>query len=454
MGKYEGLAEKLIEYVGGEDNIISLVHCATRLRFELKDESVANDEAVTETDGVLSLVKKNGQYQIVVGPKVTEVYKEINSKLGFKNSDPIDVSKEPKKKKGPLNVAQEYISAIMMPLLNIMCASGMLKGILACLPMLGVNTDAGIFTVLNVIGDALFAFLPIFIGFTAAKKFRLEPFLGATLGAILVHPALQNLDKLNVLGIDASGLSYTATVIPIVLVVMLAAPLERFLNRLLPEMMRAFFTPIIVLVVCGTIGFTVIGPVANSIAEGFKIGMVAVSNFSPILNGLLLGGLWQVLVIFGIHQPIGTILTMDLILGNPSQMIPIIAPTGFAQSAVVLMIWLKTKDKKLKALALPAWISGSIFGVTEPAIYGITLPRIKFFIISCIGSALGGAYIAVTKVTAYNMGGWGMFAFPQVISERGGVANVVNYFIAIAIAVIFSLVATLFLYKDPVEDSE
>lgn len=446
MGKYESLAKEIVQNVGGKDNIISLMHCATRLRFRLKDEKIANDEAIKSTDGVVTLMKSGGQYQVVIGNHVSDVYAEICELTGISLSGSEQLQEKQKKSVGA--VIQDYMSAIMMPTLNILCASGMIKGLLSILNISGLLPDThALYLLLDAAGDALFYFFPIFLGYNAAVKFKMTPFLGAGIGAALIYPDIQNLEGVSLFGLNISGVSYGSTVIPILLIIMFAAPLERALKKVIPDVIKTFVVPMLVLMIAVPIGFSIIGPVANSIAYGLSLALTAISGVSLPLAGILLAGLWQVLVVFGVHHGVVIVLITDLMTGNPSLLLPILGIPSFAQTAVIFAIWLKTKDLQLKNVALPAWISG-IFGITEPAIYGITLPRLKFFVISCIGAAIGGLYVAITRVTTYQMAGLGIFALPGTLSPDAGLGGIINFVIGILIAMVFSGVVTFILYKD------
>ena len=445
MGKYENLAKKIIENVGGKENIISLMHCATRLRFNLNDESLANDDAIKSMDGVVTLMKSAGQYQVIIGNHVPDVYSEICqvAQISQNNSNPSP------KKRSVGAVIQDYMSAIMTPTLSILCASGMIKGVLSLLSISGILTDShALYLLFDAAGDALFYFFPIFLGYNAAVKFKMTPFLGAAIGAALIYPSIQNLEGVYLFGINISNLTYSSTVIPILLIIMFAAPLEQALKKVIPDVIKTFVVPMLVLMIAVPVGFSLIGPVANILSDSLSIGLTNLATISLPLAGILLAASWQVLVVFGIHHGVIMVLILDLMAGNPSLLMPMLGVVSFAQTAVVFAIWLKTKDQNLKDTALPAWISG-IFGITEPAIYGVTLPRLKFFVISCIGAAIGGLYVAVTHVTTYQMAGLGIFGLPGVINPEVGLGGLINYTVGILIAMVFSGIATFVLYKDP-----
>ena len=304
------------------------------------------------------------------------------------------------------------MSGIFQPILGVMSACGMLKGFNALFLALGLYKDcSGVSILLNGIGDALFMFLPLFLGFTSAKKFNLKPMLGLAIGAAMCYPALQlsTLSKnaeplytlfantifasdvyINILGIPIISMDYTSTVIPVIFIVYFASKCEKFFNKIIPDLVKFFIVPMLVLLVSLPIGFLIIGPITMFGSMIISQVVFAIRNVSPLIAGTIVGGTWQILVIFGMHWGfIPVYINNVMTLGYDNVMMPFFACT-FATSAVVLAIFFKTKNKKLKEMAIPNFISG-IFGVTEPAIYGILLPLKKPFIISCIAGGIGGA---------------------------------------------------------------
>lgn len=443
MGKYEKLAKDIIQNVGGKDNILSLTHCVTRLRFNLADESKANDDVLKNMDGVVTVMKTAGQYQVVIGNHVPDVYNDVCKVAGITGEA---LTNAPKKKMSFKDKALDLISGIMMPSISILCASGMIKGLNTILLVTGLLTmESGMYILLNAVGDAMFFFFPVVLGYNTAKKLNMNPYIGMMIGAALCHPTINGVD-LNLFGFKVNA-TYTSSILPPILVVAMAAPLERFLNKVIPDVVKSFLVPMLVLLISVPIGFAIIGPFANLLGQGLTYIMNAAYNISPVLAGALLGAGWQIFVIFGVHMVVMIGSMMNLVAGIPDPVLPLMLAVSFAQTAVVFAVWLKSKDKKLKAIALPAWISG-IFGVTEPAIYGVTLPRIKLFVISCIGGALGSMVIAFLGTQAYTMAGMGVFMIPGMMNPADPMPGLINSCIAIAVAMIFSFIATWFVYKD------
>lgn len=449
MGKYEGLVKDIIKNIGGKENINSLSHCVTRLRFVLNDELKANDDVLKNMDGVVTVIKSAGQYQVVIGNHVPDVYKEVCFQAGISGTaTPKDVPKLSFKDK-----IFDTITGIFMPSIAAMTAVGMLKGFLALAVFLGWMDEAtGIYTLLYNISDALFLFMPVVIGYTSANKFGMDPMVGLVIGAALMYPGLQSVD-LNIFG-HVFNVSYTGTVLPIILTNIVAAFLYKRLNKVIPDVVKTFFTPLIVIVICAPLGFLAIGPAANTISDWLLSIIMGIYSLSPIIAGIILGGLWQVMIMFGVHTVFAITAIITLASGNPTPIFALIFTASFAQTATVFAVWLKTKNKKLKSIALPAWISG-IFGVTEPAIYGVTLPRIKQFVITCIGGALGGAYIGAVGILHWQMAGMGIFAIPGFIKTDGNTGMILMHVaISLLISMGFAFIATMITFKDEKVDNK
>lgn len=465
MGKYELLAKEIVKQIGGEDNVISLTHCITRLRFRLKDEKKANDDVLKGMDGIVTVMKSGGQYQVVIGNHVPVVYEEVMKLLPLEEQS----TEEAVEQGNVFNRMIDILSGIFQPILGIMAACGMIKGLNALFVALGFYTNTcGGHRMLDAIGDGLFFFLPIFLEYTAAKKFGLKPMLGLVIGAILCYPSLQtgmfsvegdplytlfagsmfeSKIYLDFFGIPIIGMDYTSTVIPVIFIVYFASKCERFFNRLIPDLVKFFFVPMLTLLVVIPVGFIIIGPIVSFSSTIISERVMAVRNVSPMLAGAIVGLIWQILVIFGLHWGfIPVYINNIMTYGYDNVMMPFFACT-FATSAVVLAIFFKTKDKKLKEMALPNFVSG-IFGVTEPAIYSILLPLKKPFIISCIAGGIGGGFYGAFNFRKFMMGGMGIFEFPAMIEPDGGMGNLMVAFAGVGITMVIAFVATLLLYQD------
>lgn len=471
MGKYEQLAKEIVKNVGDKDNIASLTHCVTRLRFQLLDEGKANDDVLKKMDGVVTVMKSAGQYQVVIGNHVGEVYADVCEAAGIGEGN---LKEAPAEKKNIFDAFIDTVSGIFQPVLGVMSAAGMLKGLNALFTAFGLYTgDSGFAVLLNVMGDAMFMFLPVMLGFTSAKKFNLKPFVGLVIGSALCYPAIQASTLaaaggplytiftgtaiespvyLEVFNIPLIAMDYTSTVIPVILICYLASKCEKLFTKIVPDFLKFFLVPMLTLFISLLLGFLVIGPVATFASNMIAQGIMTVRGFSPMLAGVLVGGFWQILVIFGVHWGIIPIYMNNIAtLGFDNVMTPFFAAT-FAQTAVVAAIMIKTKDKKLKNLCIPASISG-FFGVTEPAIYGITLPRKKPFIISCIAAAAAGGYYGLMDLREYIMGGLGIFEFPSFINPAdNSFGDVYVAAIGVVAASILAFAATMIFWKDDVTE--
>ncbi len=473
MGKYEDLAKEIVKNVGGKENVSSLTHCITRLRFKLKEESRANDDVLKKMEGVVTVMKSGGQYQVVIGNHVPEVYADVLPLLGAEDESPGNEDDAPS---GSLfNRAIDAISGIFQPILGIMAACGMVKGLNALFVAIGLYGDTGgAYLVFNAVGDGLFHFLPLFLGYTAAKKFRLKPMIGLVIGAIMCYPAVQNSalsqggEALYTLfagtmfesdvyttffGIPMITMDYTGTVIPVIFVVYFASKCERFFSKFVPDLVKFFFVPMLTLLVAIPVGFLAIGPIAVFGSTIIAEAVISVRNFSPLLAGAIVGGTWQILVIFGLHWGFIPVYINNIMTnGYDNVMMPFFACT-FATSAVVLAIFWKTKDKKLKEMAFPNFISG-IFGVTEPAIYGILLPLKKPFVISCIAGCIGGGFYGAFNFRKFMMGGMGIFEFPAMIEPDGSLGNLIVAGVGVVLTMVIAFTATMIFYREDAPAAE
>lgn len=466
MGKYETLAKDIVRNVGGKDNVAGLVHCITRLRFTLKDEGKANDDVLKNMDGVVTVMKSGGQYQVVIGNHVPEVFEDVMAILDLKEEE---VTQEDKKSGKLLDRAIDVVSGIFQPILGIMAACGMIKGLNTLFVTLGLySATCGGYMIINAAGDALFNFLPLFLGYTAAKKFKLKPMLGLAIGAAMCYPAIQSsalsaagdaaytLFKgtmfaspvyIDFFGIPVISVDYTGTVIPVILAVWFASKCEKLFNKFIPDLVKFFFVPMLTLLVTLPVSVLLLGPVATFGSTLISEFTLAVRSVSPLLAGGIVGLTWQILVIFGMHWGfIPVYINNVMTLGYDNVMMPFFACT-FATSGVVLAMFFKTKDKKLKEMAIPNFISG-IFGVTEPAIYGMLLPLKKPFIISCIAGGIGGAFYGHFNFRKFILGGMGIFELPNMMNPDGTMGNIIIAFVGIAISMILGFVLTMIFYKD------
>lgn len=462
MGKYEKLAKEILENVGGKENINSLTHCITRLRFRLKDESKANDEALKNNPGVVTVMKSAGQYQVVIGNHVPAVFEDVCSIAGISNDAPAAEAEAPK---GVLDTLIDIISGCFQPILGPLCAAGIIKGLNALLVfLLGTSfSTSGTYLVLNAIGDSIFYFLPIVLGYTAAKKFNVNVVVGMIIGASLCYPTIQT-DALSAagkaigtlpmigayytkfLGIPFVSGNYTSTVVPVICIVALAAQIQKIAEKYVPEMLQNFFVPFFVLIISLPIGLLVIGPVVGLLTQALSNFFAALYKLSPIVTATVVGAFWQCLVIFGLHWALVPMAMMNIGNLGYDTILPGMLGTTFAATGIMIATYLKTKDPNKKALAIPATIS-AFCGVTEPAIYGFLLPEKTPFVFSCIGGAVGGAVMGAMNAKMYTMGGLGIFAVVSYISPKGEAGGLVAALICGAVSMLVGFVLAFFFGK-------
>lgn len=462
MSKYENLAKEILENVGGKENINSLTHCVTRLRFRLKDESKANDEALKNNPGVVTVMKSAGQYQVVIGNHVPLVYADVCELAGISNGTQQVEEEAPQ---GLFNKLIDIISGCFQPILGSLCAAGIIKGLNALLVfILGSSfNNSGTYMILNAIGDSIFNFLPIILGYTAAKKFNVNVIVGMIIGATLCYPTIQT-DTLSAagkaigtlpfigsyytkfIGIPFVSGNYTSTVVPVICIVALAAQIQKIAKKFVPEMLQNFFVPFFVLIISLPIGLLVIGPVVSLLTTVLSNMFAGLYAFSPIVTAFVIGALWQCLVIFGLHWALVPMAMVNIGNLGYDTILPGMLGTTFAATGVLAAMYLKLKDENKKALAIPGVIS-AFCGVTEPAIYGFLLPEKTPFVFSCIGGAVGGAIMGTVAVKQYVIGGLGIFSVVNFISPKGNATGMIVSLIAGAVSLVVGFVLTMIFYK-------
>ncbi len=445
---YASLAKTIIENVGGKENVKGLRHCVTRVRFRLIDESVAKDDVIKNLDGVLTVVKSGGEYMVVIGDAVVEVYNAICSELGMADGQLTESSNNGKSEeksvgKFVMNIINTVVGAVA-PALNLICAGGVLKGILTILTMTGMmSAESGYYILFSGVADAVFYFLPVILGLNLAKKLGEDPFIGLAIGAILCYPTL-NGTSLIIFGRDVSA-TYTSTFLPVIVITAVAVPIAKFLRKYIPKAISGFMVPLTTLAIVIPLGFAFIGPFTSAVGNLINAGINTLLGVAPVLAGALVSGLYQVLVIFGIHSALTSFSFMNVLSGTPDAIMALCMFPSFAQIGVVLAMYLKTKDAKLKEIALPAFISG-IFGVTEPAIYGVTLPHIKMFIVSCIGAATSGIIVMLSNTLMYSFTGMGIVSLLGMVNPES--PNFLPVIFAAVVPFVVSFVLAFILYKD------
>ena len=451
----EKLAREIVQLVGGEKNVDSLVHCATRLRFVLKDEGKADQAKLERTEGVIAVKRHGGQFQVVIGNKVPEVYSAIGQVSNLLNSS------SPKEKTGKsvkgLGGLVDIISSIFAPLLGVMAGAGILKGLLLLASNLGwLGTKDTTYIILMAAADSLFYFLPILLAVTTARKFDGSIYVAVTIAGAMLYPSIIELKTagapVHFFGIPVIMMSYSSTVIPIILSVIVMSKLGKLFNRILHESIKNFITPLLLLVIMVPLTLIAFGPFGVYVGNAIASGIVAVFGFSPLLAGAIIGASWQILVIFGVHWGLVPIFINNIAVYGKDGIKPAAAASVFAQTGAAFGVMLKTKNKKLRALAGSASLS-ALFGITEPAVYGITLPLKRPFIAGVISGAVGGAIIGQAGTQAFASGAPGLLTLPIFYGPGG--QGFPGLILGISVSFILSAVLTYVLgFKDPVEEEE
>lgn len=453
--KYENLSKQIIKAVGGKNNIISVVHCATRLRFTLKDESKANDEEVKAIKEVLSLVKKGGQYQLVIGNNVDLVYNDL---VKIANINP----KPDKKEKDDRSVFDKIIGSItgsIAPVIPLLAGCGIGKVLLLVLTMLGVLAkESQTYMILNFIFDTGFYFMPGFVGFSAAKIFGSNQYLGAFLGLVTVHPdwvSLVSAEKpVEFLGIGVSLVKYSSTLVPAILSVWIMSYIERFAKKIVPEMIKVFAEPLLIVILSVPLTFIVIGPVGNFISNLVADGSMFIYNHGGFIAIPILAMVYPWLVSIGIHKALSPVSISLVAERGFDPIIRVVALcSNMAQAAASLAVSFKTKNKALKSLAFSSSMTAFLGGITEPAMYGVNLKLKKPMYASMIGGAVAGLFAGIVKLKAF------IYVTPGLLSLAMWISEDENFlFLAIVTLIISSIVtfiATWILgFDDPIDGSE
>lgn len=405
--------------MGGASNIKKVWHCATRLRFNVKDNNKVNQKELEKLKGIIQVVYGHEQWQLVIGTQVAEVYDQLINMKEIKDSKNLIKEKEAKNKErtgflGLLNKFISFISSLFMPFLNAICGAGVLKGVLAlCTTMKWLKETSGTYVLLNAAADSLFYFLPIFIAFNAAKQLKVDRFVSVAIAGALLYPQITTLATKNItikfLGIPVIPMSYSSSVIPIILSIWLLSYLEPMLKRLIPDSLKYVFVALIELVIMVPLTLIVVGPIGSTISSALANSIMTIYNHASLFAGLLIGGLWQVIVMFGFHWMILPLIMSNIAKLGQDPIFPIACAAVMSQAGAALGVFLKAKDNKTKQISGSACIA-AIFGITEPTLYGVTLKYKKPFYIAISCSALGGIVIGLSNVEAH------AFAFPSILS--------------------------------------
>ncbi|WNN44481.1 sucrose-specific PTS transporter subunit IIBC [Winslowiella toletana] len=433
------VAGQMVPLLGGKENIATAAHCATRLRLVLVDDSLVQKEEIEALDGVKGCFSNAGQIQIIFGSGiVNKVHAAFIQAAGISESSKSEAADIAARKLNPFQRLARLLSNIFVPIIPAIVASGLLMGLLGMVKTYGwVNADSALFVMLDMCSSAAFIILPILIGFTAAREFGGNPYLGATLGGILTHPALTNawgvasgFHTMNFFGLEIAMIGYQGTVFPVLLAVWFMSLIEKRLRRIVPDALDIILTPFLTVIISGFVALLIIGPAGRMLGDGISLVLSTLIAHAGWLAGGIFGGLYSVIVITGVHHSFHAIEAG--LLGNPSIgvnfLLPIWSMANVAQGGACLAVWFKTRDVKTRSIVLPSAFS-AMLGITEAAIFGVNLRFIKPFIAGIIGGALGGAWVVAMHV---NMTAVGLTALPGMAIVQA--SSIVNYLIGMLIA--------------------
>ncbi|GGH64558.1 glucose PTS transporter subunit IIA [Rothia aerolata] len=468
---HDALAWDILNNIGGAENVKSVIHCITRVRFYLKDDSKAKDEVVSNLDGVIDVARAGGQYQVVIGPAVEDVYDAVvkqlpSGKAGGETESEVEPEERPSGALGWLKWGFSsligVITGSMMPVIGLLAASGVLKGILTLLTIYEVvDVESQTYQIINAMGDAVFYFLPIFVGFTAAKRLGADPIIVSIIGGVLAYPALVEMAASDpsgsILGVSTNAeffgipfpmASYTYSIFPMIVAAWLCAKIEPALKKAIPAVLRMIFVPLIEVFVVSALILVVLGPIIMFISNGLAAGIQWVYDLNPAISGLIIGAFYQCLVIFGLHWAVIPLIADSIASQGYSYLNAIISATMVAQGAGALAVFAKTKNEQMKGLSGSAAIAG-FCGITEPAMYGINLKYGRVFMLASVGAAVGGFITGLMNVNMWGFVG-SLIGFTSFINPDGGFDNSwYGFWIASAATVIVSFTLVyLFGFKD------
>ncbi len=442
---YSDLAQSIIKLVGGKENIRNLIHCQTRLRFDLTDESKVKVQELQKLAGVAGVINSGGQFQVVIGTHVSEVYEEVASLLGDVEEM---AGKDVGKKKNFLSLAIEFISTSFSPIIPAMSGAGMIKALLALLVLFNlVSNESQTYYIINFMADAVFYFLPFFLANTAARKLKCNPYLAMALAGVLLHPNFAALitagEPVNLFSMPVRLVGYGASVIPILLIVICQSFIEKFFNKIIPNAVKIVFVPMLTILITGVIALVAVGPLGSYVGEFIAAGFNAIRAAAPWAPAVIVGTLLPIMVMFGIHTSIGPLDVLQLTsVGYTNIFGPGAMVSNIATGVAALVASTRTKDQKEKQVATSGGIT-ALMGITEPALYGVALPKKYPLIATMIGGGVGGLYAGLSGASRFATGSSGLPAIPLYIGEN--ISNVVNILIAIAITMITTAVATYLL---------
>lgn len=437
--------EQIINLIGGTENINSLTHCVTRLRFVLNSQEKVDIDKLKKIDGVIDVIMTTEQCQVVIGPKVKEYYNEIVKKYGdFSGDKEKSEEKAESEKKSALTILFETISGIFVPILGALAGAGMLKGVLVALSSAGIMDSAGgTYKIFYSLADAMFYFMPLALAVSAAKRFKANIFISFAVVAAMIYPDIldvaQNSGSLVMFGhIPVKAMDYTNSVLPPIIVVYVLSKIEKIFNRIIPAMIRTIFVPLLSMLIVFPLSLGIIGPVVSSVSNIIAKAFTSVYSLNPSIAGAVIGGLWTITIVTGLHWGMFPVVMNNIAVYGYDTLLPLTIATNFASAGAAFGVFLKTKNGKVKEIAGSAAFSAVLGGVTEPAVYGVSLKYKRPFYIGCIFSAIGGAIVGAAAAQYTAVMAVCVVTLPAIAAFKGGIAMVA----ACAISFIGTTIAT------------
>lgn len=448
---YSKIAQDILDNVGGKANVKQVTHCFTRLRFILKDESLAKKDVVEHLEGVISVVVSGGQFQVVCGAKVTKIYDATVAILGDAVAGGSVDEQVPDQKQPLGNLILQKITEIFTPLVPAIAAAGLIKGLLAAFAKVpGFDTTNSTYIIMNTASNVIFYFMPIFLAYTASKALKCSTVVAMMLGGFICHPTIDALvqdvaTKSTIFGLpvikmaftvgeSSKVFAYTESVIPILLGVIVLYFLEKFLKKVVPEILQLILVPGLSLIIMVPVMLTVVGPVGIYVGYIIQFLYNALYGFSPVLGGIIVGGLWGVCVIFGAHRALLPIGLNDVALTGTNTLMCFAGSANFSQAGAALGVMLKTKSQDLKQVAASASLSAWLVGITEPAIYGCNLRLKKPMVCAVIAGALGGGIMGIGHAVNTGFANNGILTIMSYYGEGTSLGQFVAYLLGIAVA--------------------
>ena len=450
---YKAMAKSILENIGGSENVANMTHCATRLRLTLKDTSKADDQAVENIDGVINVINKAGQYQLLIGTEVGKLYDEFEPLV--KGESIADSTESNESSGNIISNIFSAVSAIFAPILPALAGSGILRGLLILCVQLGfIDDGSGTYSILYVASMSVFYFLPVLLAFTSARRFGASPYISALIGAALINPDFIGLmgdagngATTSFFGIPVVLMNYNSTVVPIILSIWAFSYLYKFLDDKVPETLKLVVIPLVSLAIMVPLTVIVIGPIGVYSGEAVANVVNWLIERSSILTGVLIGGGWSVLVSLGIHWAVNPIMINNVSTYGFDYIVPFTFACNFAVIGTTIGVYFKARDKKLRSFALTGLVTIALSAIIEATLFGLLVKNKKLFLAQIIGGAVGGAYLGLMKVVTNAFVFGSVTTFPAFVGDNS--SNFIQAMIGLLISMVVSAaLAFMFTNKD------